>query len=200
MFPGRGGVTVCAERFGVSPQYWRDWETGKRKPGARNQQKLAEFFTIPLAELTGPGVPSLPAHEHGQPFTALGIPVISLAECGVSGWYSANPIAVRASLPSHSKMFAVLAVGKSMLPDGIAEGYLLYCDPTIEAKKNDAVFIKTADGKATVKRFLQWEDGWLQVLGWLDPDWQGIQKPFVSKFPRDFVVTMCPVVLVQRRA
>ncbi len=96
-------------------------------------------------------------------------------------------------------MFCVLAKGNSMIPDGIADGHLLYCDPTMEPRKNDALFIKTTDGKATIKRFLKWEEGWLHLLGWLDPDWQKFQKPFVSKLPRDFIEMICPVVLVQRR-
>lgn len=29
-FPGWGGQADCAKKFGVSPQYWRDWESGKR--------------------------------------------------------------------------------------------------------------------------------------------------------------------------
>lgn len=201
-YPGRGGLTICAEAYGVSPQYWRDWETGKRKPGARNQIKLAAFFGVTVADLVG----DKPSHSVPPPSpaflatTSKGIPVIGLAECGVSGWYTARPIAIHATLPSHERIFAVVAIGKSMIPDGIVEGHLAYCDPTIDPIEGDAVFIKTTDGKASIKKFLKWENEWLHVLGWLDPDKQGIQKPFATKMPQNFIESICCVVMVQRRA
>lgn len=46
--PGRGGASICAEEFGVSRQQWYDWESGKRKPGARNLLKLAAYFNVPI--------------------------------------------------------------------------------------------------------------------------------------------------------
>lgn len=62
-YPGRGGATLCAEAFGVGRQYWYDWESGKKKPGARNQQKIATFFNITLAELRGEEKPSFGLHS-----------------------------------------------------------------------------------------------------------------------------------------
>jgi transcriptional regulator with XRE-family HTH domain len=45
-FPGRGGSKVCAETFGVSPQQWSPWETGKRTPSSKKMAQLAEFFVV----------------------------------------------------------------------------------------------------------------------------------------------------------
>lgn len=202
-YPGRGGLTICAEAYGVSPQYWRDWETSKRRPGARNQIKLANFFGITVPELVGdmtPAPPDVVTPMPLPPANPVGIPVIGLAECGVSGWYTARPIAIHATPPTHERIFAVVAIGKSMTPDGIVEGYLAYCDPLVPPIEGDAVFIKTTDGKASIKKFLKWENEWLHVLGWLDPDKQGVQKPFATKMPRNFIESICCVVMIQRRA
>ena len=44
-FPGRGGGKRCAESFGVSPQQWSPWESGKRTPDELRLEQIANFFT-----------------------------------------------------------------------------------------------------------------------------------------------------------
>lgn len=43
-FPGRGGGKRCAEAFGVSPQQWSPWESGKRTPDELRLEQIANFF------------------------------------------------------------------------------------------------------------------------------------------------------------
>ncbi len=43
-FPGKGGMSECAEQFGVSLQQWSPWELGKRLPKDWRLEKIAEFF------------------------------------------------------------------------------------------------------------------------------------------------------------
>ena len=43
-FPGRGGGKRCAESFGVSPQQWSPWESGKRTPDELRLEQIAIFF------------------------------------------------------------------------------------------------------------------------------------------------------------
>lgn len=43
-FPGRGGGKRCAESFGVSPQQWSPWESGKRTPDELRLEQIALFF------------------------------------------------------------------------------------------------------------------------------------------------------------
>lgn len=44
-FPGRGGGKRCAESFGVSPQQWSPWESGKRTPDELRLEQIASFFS-----------------------------------------------------------------------------------------------------------------------------------------------------------
>lgn len=50
-FPGRGGAKRCAEAFGVLPQMWSPWETGKRTPQEYRMSELAKFFGCSVEEL-----------------------------------------------------------------------------------------------------------------------------------------------------
>lgn len=43
-YPGRGGGKRCAESFGVSPQQWSPWESGKRTPDELRLEQIASFF------------------------------------------------------------------------------------------------------------------------------------------------------------
>lgn len=53
VFPGHGGKKNCAEALGVNAQLWRDWESGRSTPSAKNQKRIASFFGITIEELRG---------------------------------------------------------------------------------------------------------------------------------------------------
>ncbi len=66
-YPGRGGCKQCSEEFGVSPQQWSPWETGKRTPDEIRLSQLAEFFGESVEWMrtdhrpqTPPDIPSTP--------------------------------------------------------------------------------------------------------------------------------------------
>jgi transcriptional regulator with XRE-family HTH domain len=68
-YPGRGGGKKCAEEFGVSPQQWSPWETGKRTPDETRLEKIAEFFGVTVEFLRRdnrnppPPIPDRPEQE-----------------------------------------------------------------------------------------------------------------------------------------
>ena len=150
----------------------------------------------PLWLLTGEGEAFPAARQY--------IPVTGLATCDMAGWYNANPIAFNVPMPKGyadvKDVFAVIAIGTSMQPDGIREGYLLFCDPKLAPNPGDAVFVKSRDGKATIKRFIKADEKELTLQGWLDPNSDGEQKPYTMVLSNDYVEMIACVVIVQRRA
>lgn len=206
-YPFHGGKGKCAMDFGVSPQMWSNWETGRSTPDDANQAKLAEFFGISLSQLRGEEPqPSENVGDSGllAPVSRYVVPVIGLASCDVAGWYSPTSIAIRAPLPVNypnpDDLFAVIAVGSSMIPDGIREGYLLFCDSKVVPQPGDTIYVKMNDGRATIKRFLKNDDKYLFLQGWLDPEDNGYQKPFVDKRAISTIDFIASVVIVQRKA
>lgn len=209
-------VRKLAADMGVAVQSWYKWERGEVVPEDENQLKIAACLGVTVDDIRRGIGGSADAVDFlgGSGGNALGpattaakktdIPVIGLVACNVSGWYSPRPLAVRAPLPvaydDSENLFAVLAVGDSMNPDGIREGYLLYCDGMASPESGDAVYVRTRDGKATVKRFVKLDDSWLILQGWLDPDKSGAQKPFTNQYARDFVDFLACVVMVRRKA
>lgn len=180
--PG-GWFEKIAEQFGVSAN-WLFFGTGS----------MREQAAVPLAPVSEP--------ENAR-FTFPGVPLIGLAACGLTGWYNPGPLAMRVPLPvgGHAEgLFAVLAVGTSMQPDGIRQGYVLFCDPALTPEMGDAVFIQKTDGTASVKHFKGQDDDWVNLQGWLEPDASGTQKPYTERLSRGSVTSMACVVLVKRKA
>ncbi len=62
-FPGRGGAKTCAQAFGVSPQQWSPWETGKRVPDEARLSRLAEFFSVSVEYLRRDNSAGLAGHS-----------------------------------------------------------------------------------------------------------------------------------------
>jgi SOS-response transcriptional repressor LexA len=132
------------------------------------------------------------------------VPVIGLAACEVMGWFNPSPLAFRIPLlvdhPHTPELFAVLAVGESMLPEGIREGFVLYCDPGAPLNKNDVVYTESTDGRASIKKFLGQEGEHIVMQGWLDPDADGVQKPFTIKLSKAHIKVLAPVVVIKCKA
>lgn len=205
--PERFTQTQCAEKIGVKQQMWSKWESGLNVPSMEYQMKIADLFDVTLDFLWGraSAPTNAPVEAGGKP-DAYTVPILGLAACNVSGWFNPRQVAVLAPLPSGygdddaDDLFAVIAIGQSMEPDGIRDGYLLYCKSGAEPQRNDAVFVKTKDGKATVKRFIYRDDEWLTLQGWLDPDKNGGQKPFTNKYANSYIESIACVVIVKRKA
>jgi transcriptional regulator with XRE-family HTH domain len=202
--------SYCAGRIGVKQQMWSKWESGQNIPSTEYQWRIADLFGITLDQLCGrdefpvPAAPFAPRDRSAAPADPRTVPVIGLAACDVSGWFNTGPLAMRAPLPPDypcaGSLFAVVAVGSSMVPDGIHAGFLIYCDSCVKPDPGDAVFVKTADGKATLKRFIQQDAEWVTLQGWLDPDKTGAQRPYTNQLAVSFIQTMATVIMVRRKA
>lgn len=130
------------------------------------------------------------------------IPVYGFAECGLQGWYNEVPCRVRASLDwPDPEMFAVIAAGHSMAPEGIHPGFVCLVSPSTRPQKGDAVLIRKRDSSATIKIYGREDKDWLYVNGWLDPETPGAtQTPYTDQIKRDSIEHLATVVMVKRRA
>lgn len=207
--------SFCATRIGVKQQMWSKWESGQNIPSTEYQWRIADLFGITLDQLCGRNGSSAAGSVvsaiagFGQEKSEIvsdvkTVAVLGFAACDIVGWYNPGPLAVRAPLPpdypAPGKLFAAVAAGNSMLPDGIRAGFLVYCDPDVRPEPGDAVFVKTTDGKATIKRFLQRDSEWVTLQGWLDPDKTGAQRPYTNQFAVSFIHVMATVIMVRRKA
>ena len=128
------------------------------------------------------------------------VPVIGLAECGLKGWYQGAPMVVSAARPGDlhdPDAFAVMAIGVSMRPAGICQGFLCFCSPRMAVDKGDRVYIELRDGTATIKKYLCRDETWLYFQGWLDPDEAGRQEPYSDQVKLDQVARLATIVYVK---
>lgn len=96
------------------------------------------------------------------------IRLTGLTECGLHGWFSRAYRSVNVSPPRCGEHWVVVqAMGDSMVPYGIMEGYTLFCDPSQPPATGEAVYVLRRDGHATVKVF-QGRDaqGRIVLQGW----------------------------------
>ena len=132
------------------------------------------------------------------------VPLIGLANCGDTGWFIAEPLAVRIDLPIDypytADMFAVLAMGTSMQPEGIRQGYVVFCNPSASIEVGDAVYIEKKDKISAIKKYLKTDNGTTLVQGWLPPDKEGQQLPYFEEITTTDIKRMSCVVIVKRKA
>ncbi len=97
------------------------------------------------------------------------VPVLGLASCGVSGWYNPGRLAIRVPIPithpNAENFIAVIAVGMSMQPNGIRQGYLLLCDAAATPQKGDAVFVRQHNERVSIKKYMAEDDKWIYLQG-----------------------------------
>lgn len=124
-----------------------------------------------------------------------------LANCGVQGWFSRAYKSVNIS-PPHcgADWIAVLAIGDSMLPFGIREGYTLFCDPSQTPASGEAVYALRRDGSATIKVY-QGRDskGWIVLQGWMPAQGEEPQKPYLDACIPSEIVLLAPVIYIKCR-
>lgn len=200
-----GKPSRLAKAAGVGTTQVQRILEGERSTWLQSFSRIADAAgIIPVrAELLHAKGQHAPAISPAPQATA---PVLTFAECSIQGWAKGAPLAVRATRPSDlsDSVFAVLTVGQSMVPAGIYEGFLLFCDPASQATAGDAVYIECADGMASIKQFNGWitdDKGvtWLEVTGWLPPNAKGVQKPMTQRFLREYVTRLAPVIYVKRK-
>ena len=225
---GSASRRIFAETLGIHPQTLYMYEKNKRGISIDVITKICDAHAISVEWLTkgvGPmktsDTPSLPAYSDDTPahqnalplspadqtpLSAKGrdVPVLGLAACGLSSWYNPGPMAFRLTFPvDHPyspELFAVIAIGTSMQPEGIKQGFVLFCDPTMALTQNDVVFVEKRDGTVSVKTYKKRDDKWLYLQGWLPPNEEGMQKPYSEQLDIDIIKKIACVVLVKRKA
>lgn len=131
------------------------------------------------------------------------VPVAGMASCNIKGWYNESPLAVTTPLPipdASDEIFAVLAIGYSMVPAGIRPGYVVFCDPCVKPSIGDMLFIERMDGKVSIKRLKEQAGDWLTIEGWLDPDDGGNQKPYSEQVHVRDVRRIACVIFIKVKA
>lgn len=131
------------------------------------------------------------------------VPVLGLIGDAVGGWRVPEPLAMNASLTLDSRgnnTFAVIMTGRSMEPDGIRQGHVVYCSHALPPEAGDAVFIELQNGAAAIRRFAGRDEQALRVMGWKDPAPDGRQEPFMEHIDQESVKTLACVVSIRRKA
>ncbi len=215
---GRQSQAAFAASLGVHKNSIGSYESGKTKPDSEFLARVCGVCGVsPDWLLLGEGpyrreespasvelTESGPAADKAEAGPAvMFVPVTGLAHCGIEGWYNPSPLALSVSVPPHysrqGDMLAVIAVGNSMIPDGIREGYVVMCDCGREPARDDAVFVEKLNGSASIKRYVDRDEEWLYLQGWLKPNERGEQLPYSDQLRLDSIKRMAPVVFVQRR-
>jgi SOS-response transcriptional repressor LexA len=143
-----------------------------------------------------------------DPVRDLVVPVVGLAECSMKGWGIQENTSMHSDAPLdivQSKGFAVVAVGDSMIPAGIEPGFVLFCNPSIEAKPGMIVFFENKDGQATVKFYrgesvINGGQKAIVLQGWLPEPEDGSngQKQYTDQIAASKVKRIVPVAYIKR--
>lgn len=212
---GRQSQAAFAAALGIHKNSIGSYERGDTKPDSEFLARACALCDVnPDWLLLGRGPYRREEESAGTPGAADGpdaghrdhasVPVVGLANCGIEGWYNANPLALSVSTPRHytrqGEMLAVIAIGTSMIPDGIREGYVVLCDAGRKPDRNDAVFVEKSNGSSSIKRYMGHDERWIHLQGWLKPDEHGGQGPYSEKLALDSIQRMATVVFVQRKA
>lgn len=190
----------------------RAWKKGQW-PSAEDCALIEKLLGFDLRWLvTGEGEPSggapppveVTKSESAPTPAPSSIPIAGFASCGMSGWNGCMtyPLAVPAP-HMRPDMIAVMATGESMLPEGIGHGHICFCDPHVAPIPGECVYVTHRDKMATLKAFVgtvQMEGGTgYRLQGWQDKMNGEPQKHFYLDVLQSLVVTLAPVVYVQRR-
>ncbi len=129
------------------------------------------------------------------------VPILGLAECGLEGWFDPKLWDSHTTLQLDDKeSFAVIAHGQSMRPEGIRQGFICFCSPNTQPSQGDCIFIRSKDGKATIKQYVgMTEDGWLKIKGYLDPDEDRIQHPYNDQVRLQDIEQIAVVTIIKRK-
>ena len=199
-----GGAKAVAGHSGIPAKTLSNYMQEISEPKFVTVVRIARAADISLDWLATGEPPVHTAKRIGQFIEATGrsasIPVIGLAECGLRGWYQEAPMVVSASRPvdlADAEAFAVIAIGVSMRPAGICQGFLCFCAPAFAPSKGDRVYIERADGTAAIKLYLGRDDTWLHLRGWLAPDETGRQEPYDERLRLDQMARLAPIVYIK---
>lgn len=190
-----GGQSALSRASGLSPGAIQRYLKGG-EPTRGALMRLAESCGVSLSWLVfgtdDNMAPPAPRHE---------IPVYGFAECGLQGWYNEIRYRVATSLEwPDPDMFAVIAAGHSMAPEGIHPGFICMASPVTRPQKGDAVLIRKRDKTSTIKVYMREDKDWLTVNGWLDSETPGAaQLLYTDKIKRDAIDRLATIIMVKRR-
>lgn len=192
-----GGQSALARRSGLSlGAIQRYMKGGEPTRGAL--VRLAESCGVSLTWLVFGQNDDEPARTQQRHE----IPVYGFAECGLQGWYNEVRYRVSTALEwPDPEMFAVIAAGHSMAPEGIHPGFICMASPATRPQKGDAVLVRKRDKTSTIKVYQREDKDWITVTGWLDPETPGAsQTPYTDKIKRDSIDRLATIIMVKRRA
>lgn len=192
-----GGQSALARRSGLSlGAIQRYLKGGEPTRGAL--MRLCEACGVSLNWLV---LGSADEEQPTAPAQRRDVPVYGFAECGLQGWYNEVRYRVSTALDwPDPHLFAVVAAGHSMAPEGIHPGFVCMVSPNTRPQKGDAILIRKHDKTATIKVYHTEDKDWLTVNGWLDPEKPGLpQLPYTDKIKRDAIERIGTVVMVKRR-
>ena len=208
-----------ARELDVNPNTLRAYEKGRATPGQDFLERLAVKFSVnPEWLLLGRGDMHLrpnasdpgAADPENQPDTpgATAVPVIGLAACSYQGWFNPNDIALNTSIAAadaRAGMFAVIAIGASMQPEGIRHGFVVICDPNLTPRKGDVVYVERRDLEegtvhASLKLFVSLDQDWVYLSSWSEPDQDGRQEIEFAELSTDYLGRLVVASMVKRRA
>ena len=223
---GKLSQTAVAKDMGMPQTTWSTYENNKNQPDTEFLLRVCDMYRIsrdwlffgegpmhalpaPQAAVARSWTPMVQVQQPGadDPWTRAPwqeAPVVGLGNCGPNDWYSPDSLALRTIMPIpypyRPEMFAVLAMGNSMQPAGIYQGFVLFCDPQETPVPGDTVYVEKRSGMAAVKKFLKFDDKQLHLKGWLPPDAKGDQQPYYEEINRDEVVRVVCVVVIKLKA
>ncbi len=187
-------IRIAAERFNLSA----DWLLFGAGPTYRDEG------TPSPERLPAPSPPPVIGGCAEPPLVKREIPVLGPASCGPADWLAPAPLAFRLHLAGdyayNPELFAVVAMGCGMEPEGIHQGFVLFCDPRAELVPGDAVFVEKTDGTAALRRFARPVEQRIVLQCWHPPKEDGTREIYTEELSTAVLKRIACVVVVRRKA
>jgi len=151
----RDGISqkILAKNFGIAQSTVGMWESGNNVPEYRTLLKLADYFQVPVAELTGEPV--------GNKLKPTRIPVLGSVPAGIPVEAAEDILdfeEITPELASTGEFFGLRVKGDSMEPK-FSNGDVVIVRKQEYAKTGDIVIAMVNGSDATLKRFKTNEHG-----------------------------------------
>lgn len=213
----RGSSTQkwLSEKLNIPATTLSNYENNKSELNTKMISALTSLFRVntdwllfgkePMRDVgAGEAEPSATRIQTGGAHAKKGLEVVGLATCGLIDWYNPRPVAVDASLDTGAEAFGVIAIGQSLEPEGIKQGFVAICDPGERLEPDDVVYVEQLEpdtGKilASLKVYLKRDEKWIYLKSWLPPDEKGYQKPVTTQLSVDVAGRIIPAVTIKRK-
>lgn len=198
-----GGPKAVAVATGINQRTLYSYLRGETEIRLGDAARVAEFCDVGvdwLATGRNSGALETTTDERAVQISAnRGYTVIGLASCGLKNWFQGDAMAVEAELRLEDpEAFAVMAVGESLHPEGVRQGFLCFCSPNSSRRPGDIVFAERADGTAALKRLVSESLEMIVMEGWLPPE-GGQQDLYREEIKASYIRRIATVVYVKRK-